>query len=316
LFATKKWPKIELMNPSGKVSNGLRPRRSWKKKALRWILGAAIVYLGVIVVLSSLENWMIFRPMPASEDWVDPATCNLKVEDVTLQSADGTRLHAWWSPVETGSNNHPDGALLYCHGNAGNLSYRAYSIPSWHKFLHVPVLIFDYPGYGKSAGKPTERGCYAAADAAYDWLIQVKGIRADQILIYGGSLGGGVAVDVASRRPHRALILAKTFTSVADVGQTIYPWLPVRWIVRNRFDNRAKIGQCTRPVFIAHGTADNLVPFRLAKELYEAANEPKHFFILEGRDHNDASPPEMFLELQKFLQSQELPTTFTSHPTR
>ena len=279
------------------------------------MLEAAIVYVGVIVVLSALENWMLFKPMPASEDWVNPATCNLKVEDVTLQSADGTRLHAWWCPVESQSNNHPAGALLYCHGNAGNLSYRAYSIPSWHKFLHVPVLIFDYPGYGKSAGKPSEKGCYAAADAAYDWLTQVKGIPPDQILIYGGSLGGGVAVDVASRRPHRALVLAKTFTSIPEVGQTFYPWLPVRWVMRNRFDNLAKIGKCTRPIFVAHGTADNLVPFRLAKELYEAANEPKHFFILEGRDHNDAHPPEMFLELQRFLESQEVSTSATSNPT-
>ena len=273
------------------------------------MLEASIVYVGVIVVLSSLENWMLFKPMPASEDWVNPATCNLNVEDVSLQSADGTRLHAWWCPVESTSNSHVAGALLYCHGNAGNLSYRAYAIPSWHQFLHMPVLIFDYPGYGKSAGKPSEKGCYAAADAAYDWLTQIKGIPPDKILIYGGSLGGGVAVDLASRRPHRALILAKTFTSIPEVGQTFYPWLPVRWVMRNRFDNLAKIGKCTRPVFITHGTADNLVPFRLAKELYEAANEPKHFFILEGRDHNDAHPPEIFLEVRKFLESQATSTT-------
>jgi fermentation-respiration switch protein FrsA (DUF1100 family) len=88
-----------------------------------------------------------------------------------------------------------------------------------------------------------------------------------------------------------------------DVGQSIYPWLPVRWVMRNRFDNLSKIRQCHGPVFIAHGTADNLVPFRLAKKLYEAANEPKHFFILEGRDHNDAHPPEMFQELRKFLET-------------
>jgi fermentation-respiration switch protein FrsA (DUF1100 family) len=272
---------------------------------------AAILYVGVIVVLSALENWMLFHPAPASEEWIDPANYNLKVEDVELHSADGTRLHAWWCPFESEADNHVNGALLYCHGNAGNLSFRAYAIPSWQKFLHAPVLIIDYPGYGKSEGKPSEKGCYAAADAAYDWLTQTKGVPPKQILLYGGSLGGGVAVDLARRKPHRALILAKTFTSIPDVGQSIYPWLPVRWVMRNRFDNLAKIRQCHSPLFMAHGTQDNLVPFRLAKELYEAANEPKHFYILEGRDHNDAHPPEMFKELQEFLERQEKPTTTT-----
>jgi fermentation-respiration switch protein FrsA (DUF1100 family) len=265
---------------------------------------------------------MVYHPIPASEEWVDPSIYNLKAEDVELQTADGTRLHAWWCPVESRKsslsapalNSKPTtGALLYCHGNAGNLSFRAYAIPSWHEFLHVPVLIFDYPGYGKSAGKPSERNCYAAADAAYDWLTQTKGVPPDQIMIYGGSMGGGVAIDLASRRPHRALVLAKTFTSMPDVGQSIYPWLPVRWVMRNRFDNLAKIGRCRSPVFMAHGTADGLVPFPLAQKLYEAANEPKRFFILEGCDHNDALPPEMFQELGRFLESQDMNAVATSN---
>jgi fermentation-respiration switch protein FrsA (DUF1100 family) len=297
--------------PAATPETGRRPR-SWKRTLIRWALNVIFIYVGVIIVLSALENWMVYHPTPASEEWVEPATYNLAVEDVELHTADGIRLHAWWCPVQNASDTHSGreqdsktGALLYCHGNAGNLSFRAYAIPSWHKYVHVPVLIFDYPGYGKSAGKPSEQGCYAAADAAYDWLTQKKEMPPEKILIYGGSMGGGVAVDIASRRPHRALILAKTFTSMPDVGQSIYPWLPVRWVMRNRFDNLSKISQFHGPVFIAHGTADNLVPFRFAKELYEAANEPKHFYILEGRDHNDAHPPEMFQELRKFLNDQE-----------
>ena len=279
------------------------------------MLEAAVVYVGVVIVLSAMENWMLYHPVLASEDWIDPSVYNLKVQDVELHMADGTRLHAWWCPIENATDNYASGALLYCHGNAGNLSHRAYAISSWHQVLHLPVLIFDYPGYGKSAGKPGEKQCYAAADAAYDWLTQTKGVPGDQIVIYGGSLGGGVAVDLASRRPYRALVLAKTFTSIPDVGQSIYPWLPVRWVMRNRFDNLAKIGQCRRPVFMAHGTADGLVPFSLAKKLYEAANEPKHFSILEGCDHNDALPPEMFLELRTFLENQQAPVVVNSKPS-
>ena len=279
------------------------------------MLEAGVVYVGVVIVLSAMENWMLYHPIPASEDWIDPFIYNLKVQDVELHMADGTRLHAWWCPIENATDNHASGALLYCHGNAGNLSHRAYAISSWQHALHLPVLIFDYPGYGKSAGKPGEKQCYASADAAYDWLTQIKGVPGDQIVIHGGSLGGGVAVDLASRRPYRALVLAKTFTSIPDVGQSIYPWLPVRWVMRNRFDNLAKIGQCRRPVFMAHGTADGLVPFSLAKKLYEAANEPKHFSILEGCDHNDALPPEMFLELRTFLENQQAPVVVNSKPS-
>jgi fermentation-respiration switch protein FrsA (DUF1100 family) len=282
---------------------------------LTWALEAGVVYIGVIIVLSAMENWMLYHPIPASEDWVDPSVYNLKVEDVELHTADGTRLHAWWCPIANATNKNPAGALLYCHGNAGNLSHRAYAISSWQQALHLPVLIFDYPGYGKSAGKPGEKQCYAAGDAAYDWLTQTQGVPGDQIVIYGGSLGGGVAVDLGSRRPHRAMILAKTFTSIPDVGQSIYPWLPVRWVMRNRFDNLAKIGQCRQPVFMAHGTADGLVPFSLAKKLYEAANEPKRFFILEGRDHNDALPQEMFHELRMFLENQKTPVVVNSKPS-
>ena len=303
------------MNPPADSSPAARRPRSWKRRLIIWVLEAAVVYVGVVIVLSAMENWMLYHPIPASEDWIDPSVYNLKVQDVELHMADGTRLHAWWCPIENATDNHAAGALLYCHGNAGNLSHRAYAISSWQQALHLPVLIFDYPGYGKSAGKPGEKQCYAAADAAYDWLTQTKGVPGDQIVVYGGSLGGGVAVDLASRRPHRALVLAKTFTSIPDVGQSVYPWLPVRWVMRNRFDNLAKIGQCRRPVFMAHGTADGLVPFSLAQKLYEAANEPKHFSILEGRDHNDALPPEMFQELRTFLENQQAPVVVNSKPS-
>src|SRR5262249_58324820 len=172
--------------------------------------------------------------------------------------------------------------LLYCHGNAGNLSHRAGAVAALQKLLGVPILIFDYPGYGKSAGRPTEAGCCAAAEAAYDWLTGTQKVPPERLLLYGGSLGGGVAVDLASRRPYGALILMKTFTSMPDVGQSLYPWLPVRWLMRNRFNSLEKIGSCRQPVFIAHGTTDGLIPFAQGERLFAAANEPKRFFAMPG----------------------------------
>jgi fermentation-respiration switch protein FrsA (DUF1100 family) len=274
-----------------------KPRRWWKHPIARLLGGAIFCYLGVLLVLLFLENWLLFHPWRATEYWLPPP--NSRVQDVFLQTVAGTRIHAWWCPVE---NWQPaQGALLYCHGNAGNLSCRAEAIALWQQACGVSVLIFDYPGYGKSEGSPAEAGCYASADAAYHWLIGTMKVPAPRLLIYGGSLGGGVAVDLAGRQPHRALILAKTFTSIPDIAQCLYPWLPVRWLVRNRFDNLEKISRCTAPIFIAHGTADRLIPWAQGKRLFEAASEPKQFLALEGLDHNDRLNPEFFSALRSFL---------------
>ncbi len=276
---------------------------SWKRRLFRFgVLGVGC-YVGVLVVLMALENRLVYRPVTAIEDWQPPPFS--PVEDVRLTLPDGVTVHAWWCPREG-----TDGALLYCHGNAGNLSHRGRVLQELQRLLDVSVMIFDYPGYGKSQGRPTESGCYAAADAAYDWLTQK--VRPERILVYGSSLGGGVAVDLASRRQHRALVLDKTFTSMPDVAQQIYPWLPVRWLMHNRFDNLAKIGKCHRPVFIGHGTADDLIPFLLGERLFAAANEPKRFFRMEGCGHNDPVPRQYFDALRDFLHEVEL--TQTTHP--
>lgn len=253
-------------------------------------------------MLLFFENWLLFRPAKATQSWGQPP--NERVQDVELLSADGTRLHAWWCPTVDWQPNH--GAMLYCHGNAGNLSHRGESIQRWQaEPLRRAVLIFDYPGYGKSEGKPTEAGCYAAADAAYDWLVNEKKVPGERIILYGGSLGGGVAVELASRRSHRALALVATFTSIPDMAQNLYPWLPARWVVRNQFNSMAKIGKCNQPVFIAHGTSDSLVPFAQAERLAAAANEPKRFFAMEGLDHNHTPIPDFYKSLAEFLQEVE-----------
>jgi fermentation-respiration switch protein FrsA (DUF1100 family) len=264
---------------------------------LCWVGAGVICYVGVTLVLLALENRLLFYPIRATEEWAQPP--DLHAEDVFLHTADGTRVHAWWCPLDGWQPGQ--GAVLYCHGNAGNLSHRATSVKRWLRELDKPVLIFDYPGYGRSDGSPNEAGCYAAGDAAYDWLIETQKVPPEQIILYGGSLGGGVAVELASRRPHRALVLVKTFTSIPECAQSIYPWLPARWLCRNRFDNLQKIAHCTRPVFIAHGTADRLVPFAHGRQLFAAANEPKQFLSMEGMGHNEGLTREFFPALQDFL---------------
>ena len=149
------------------------------------------------------------------------------------------------------------------------------------------VLIFDYPGYGRSGGKPTEAGCYAAGDAAYDWLIDAQKIAGERIMLYGGSLGGGMATELASRRPHRARARQPPSRRCRTWRRRNSPGCRRRWLVHNRFDNLGKIAGCRGPVFIAHGTADRLMPFAQAERLFAAANKPKRFFPMIGLDHND-----------------------------
>jgi fermentation-respiration switch protein FrsA (DUF1100 family) len=284
------------------VPDAPAPPKRQRLRPLRWartvLLGLGAGSVGVTLVLLALENSFVYHPAPASVSW-EPAPSD-RFQDVALTTPAGVRLHAWWCPVDGAR-----GAVLYCHGNAGNLSHRGHAVVAMQQALGESVLIFDYPGYGKSEGSPSEAGCYAAADTAYDWLRRVPKVPENHILLYGGSLGGGVAVDLACRRPHRALLLVRTFTSMPEVGQRLYPWLPVRWLMRNRFDSLAKIGQCHRPVVIASGTADGLVPFEQGRRLFEAANEPRLFYPLDGAGHNDPLPLAFFPEALRFIEQAE-----------
>jgi fermentation-respiration switch protein FrsA (DUF1100 family) len=273
----------------------VQKRSSWRRRLLCLGGACAGVYLGILLVLMCFENQMVFMPIRADQDWDPPPSADC--EDIELRADDGTPIHAWWLP-QPGTA----GAVLCCHGNAGNLSHWGLVLADLRAGLRQSVLMFDYPGYGRSGGRPSEAGCYAAADAAYDWLTQVKGVPPEHILLYGESLGGGVAVDLASRRQHRALVAVKTFTSVPDVGQHLFPWLPVRWVMRNRFDSVAKIGQTGRPVFVTHGTEDRLVPLALGRRLYEAAREPKAFVPVAGAGHNDLPTSAFLPELEAFLE--------------
>ena len=268
--------------------------RSWRRRLVRLGLCLLVPYGVITLLLVALENWLLFPGTPASAHWQESPSA--QIQDVELTTADGTRLHGWWLPRDGAK-----GAVLYCHGNGGNLSHRGSALLDWSRELGESVFIFDYPGYGKSEGSPNEANCYAAGEAAYDWLVHAQHIPAERIILFGKSLGGGVATELALHRPHRALVLVKAFTSAPDVAQRHYFWLPVQWLMRNRFENLAKIGKCPRPVFLAHGTADGLIPCTHSERLFAAAREPKSFLRLEGDDHNSPLGPEFFAGLRRFL---------------
>ncbi len=247
-------------------------------------------------------NRFLFRPTSAAEVW-EPPPSDLAVEDIELVTADGTRVHAWWSAP---ANWRPEqGAVHYSHGNAGNVSMRGEGLRRWNELLGQAALIYDYPGYGKSGGLPTEAGCYAAAEAAFDWLTEIQSVPAERVLLYGGSLGGGVALELAIRRPHRAVVLVSAFTSVRDMARLAFPLLPTSWLVGTTFDNLSKIGRVRGPVFIAHGTADQLVPFQQGERLFAAAHPPKQFFPQVDYEHHHTPGPDFYVALQRFLANCE-----------
>ncbi|OWK46882.1 alpha/beta hydrolase [Fimbriiglobus ruber] len=248
-----------------------------------------------------LENRLVFQPTTAETLWNPPP--DNRIQDVWLTSRDGNKIHAWFLPHD-GKSPDSRGAVLVSHGNGGNLSDGGDFLLHLAATLDRAVLIYDYPGYGRSSGSPSEEGCYAAADAAYDWLTGEQKFPPNRIVLYGGSLGGGVAVDLASRRDHAALVLVCTFTSLPAAAKVHHPWLPCHTLMSNRFDSLSKIGQCRRPVFMTHGTLDDIVPFDQGQQLFAAANEPKQFVPLEGLYHNVTLDTPVLVQLRKFLDEK------------
>jgi pimeloyl-ACP methyl ester carboxylesterase len=277
------------------------PRRSWPYSLWRFVRMPLAAYLVLIVLLVLMENAILYQPSSAAAHWCAPPV-GVAIEDVDCCLADGTPLHAWWAAPPGWTPQA--GAMLFCHGNGGNLSHRASEFRPWLQ-QGIGVLLFDYPGFGRSGGSPSEAGSYAAGEVFYEWLTAEKAVPADRVILYGGSLGSGVAVDLATRRPHRALVLVAAFTSIPDMAQKVFPWLPARWLARNQFDNLAKIGAIRGPVLILQGADDRLVPFSQGEILFAAAPEPKMFAAMPSYEHKDFPNPGDYPKIWKFLESLE-----------
>lgn len=183
------------------------------------------------------------------------------------------------------SNKGGDSIALFFHGNAGNISTNEANI-AYLKDAEVSFLMIDYPGYGLSKGKPSEQTLYDSAQTAYDWILE-QGWTSDQIVINGQSLGGAIAIEIASKNECKSLIVEATFTSTYDIAEIHYPWIPKRLFIPNRFVSKDKIGDVECPILILHGDRDNLIPYAFAEELYKLAPEPKYLITLENLGHND-----------------------------
>jgi len=204
-------------------------------------------------------------------------------EDVWLRASDGTKLNAWFFPAETNSPR-AQMAVLLCHGNAGNISHR-FDYYELLLGLGVNVFAFDYRGYGRSAGRPSEEGTYLDAEAGYRWLRE-RNFAATNIVVLGESLGGAIATELAVRVPVGGIILVSSFTSIPAVGAELFPMLPVRWICTIQYDTLSKLPRIKVPVLIMHSREDSIIGYHHGEKNFSAANQPKTFCELSG-DHND-----------------------------
>lgn len=256
----------------------------WMSVLLSILFVAAAVYIGLALMLFIFQPRMIFYPLGAHD--YRPEDVGLTYLPIQLTASDGTRLDAWYIPAEGAEYT-----ILFCHGNAGNISHRLDTLLLFRD-LQCNCLIFDYRGYGRSEGRPSEQGLYLDALAAWDFLTQQQQIRPEQIILFGRSLGGAVAARLAAdltkqnSPPPAGLVLESSFTSVIDVGQYYYPWFPIRWFARFKFDTLDALKYVQSPVLVIHSPEDEIIPYKFGQKLFEAANQPKLFSRISGA-HND-----------------------------
>lgn len=242
-----------------------------------------LVYLGLIALLYFRQSSMVFLPNIDRGFRASPADIGLAFTPLKLVTADAETLDGWFVPAVAKAGAR--GLVLFFHGNAGNIGHRLDYLRMFHD-LGFATLIVDYRGYGMSSGTPSEDGTYLDADAIWRHATEVLGFPANRIALFGESLGGGVATQLATRHRPAALVLASTFTSVPDMGVDLYPLLPIRLLARIHYDNLARLSQVDCPLLVIHSRNDDIIPFTHGQRLFAAARPPKQFLEIAG-GHNE-----------------------------
>jgi fermentation-respiration switch protein FrsA (DUF1100 family) len=275
-------------------------KTSWQRiigRTVRILRCVVIGYLLVVLAMMLLERWLVYPAPPRSLGNWNPV--GLGHEDVWFDSADGTRLHGWFVP-----HAEPKRAILYCHGNGEHIAFNADLAAQLRDRLQASVFLFDYRGYGRSAGRPSEDGCIADGCAAQLWLAKRMAMKPQDVVLMGRSLGSGVAVALAAENGAGALIIENGFPSMPDIAALHYSFLPVRMVMDNRYDSLARIGRYEGPLFQTHGLADTLIPFDLGRRLFDACpSGVKRWLTFPGLGHNSPWPDSYYDELSGFLDS-------------
>ncbi len=247
--------------------------------------------------MAVFQSNLIYYP---EEDYAGvPADIRLHYDDLLIPTSDGLSLGAWYVPSPKAR-----GTILFCHGNAGNISHRLIELKLLNA-MGFNVLMFDYRGYGQSEGRPSEEGTYLDAEAAWRYLVDVLEEKPERIVLFGRSLGGAVAIELATRHTPAALVVESTFTRLADVGSVHYSWLPVRFLLRHRYDSISRVGSIACPKLFSHGDNDQLIPIELGRKLFDAASSPKRLITTPGGHNNGGFTysTRSAADLEEFLDS-------------
>jgi hypothetical protein len=270
------------------------------------MLGIAVAVALVFwtIVLMLFEEKFIYFPEKYPRGAYDQASSIPNLRDCWITADDGVKLHGWFAPAESAR-----ATLVLSHGNGGNISHRYLLMRSLlrHKFN---VLMYDYRGYGRSDGTPSEEGIYKDGRAFFDYVLTLPEVNPQKIILWGTSLGGVVATEVATQRPAAGLVLESTFTSGKDVAQLLYPFLPVGPFMHSKFNTIDKIRTLHLPVLVMHGSHDEILPISLGRRLFSAANDPKEFYEIPGAGHNDTffvGGEEYFDRIERFAST--IPTS-------
>lgn len=245
---------------------------------LKLIFAFAVLYAVLVFGAWYLQRHLMYHPDTLRSD---PSVFGLgNIKEIKLETPDGETVVCWWGKASPGKPT-----LLYFHGNAGTLSTRSERIRNYHQ-RGYGMLMMTYRGFGGSTGQPSERANVRDAKLAYDWLIR-QGVTADQIVVYGESLGSGVAVQLAAAKPLAGVILDAPYTSMVDVAVLHYPYLPARWFLIDRYVSRNFIGKINAPLLIVHGDQDAIIPVVMGNEMFRLAKEPKELAVIAGAGHAD-----------------------------
>ncbi|MGC1276418.1 MAG: alpha/beta hydrolase, partial [Planctomycetaceae bacterium] len=274
-------------------------RHPWRRTTLRLSALVVIPYVFVAGMFIGFQRSLLYpalqsEPLPAA----DYAMSGIRLDDVETATADGLTLHGWYArPTPIAGEPALRPVVLYLHGNGGHRVHRLDDLDLLTG-CGASVLLFDYRGYGENAGEPSEQGLTLDARAMWDYATKELDVPPERIVLFGESLGGGVAVELAAAQceagtPPGGLILRSTFSSMTDAASHHYPWLPIRLALLDRYDSKSCIGNVTCPILSLHGDADEIVPLALGQKLFDAAPRQsasgvdKRFVLLSGAGHND-----------------------------
>ena len=265
-----------------------------KNLLLTIIIALSLIYLIILVFLFFFQRSLLYHPN-VNNYFND--RLKVDIEEVQIKTSDNINLLGWFHKKDLNRFK----TIVYFHGNAGKLENRIHKLNHF-KDINVNFLIISWRGFSGNSGKPTEKGLYEDGKSTIDWLKNI-GLSDKDIVLYGESLGTGIATHIAQNRKFAGLVLETPFTSMVDAAKNVYPFIPVGILLKDRYENEKKIKHINIPVLVMHGEADQIVPFKMGKKIYEIANKPKYSYFTKYDNHMMEYDDKLVFALSSFIKS-------------